>query len=175
MIRSETTSDYAAIDAIHTEAFGHDWEAALIRRLRRDGPFDPELSLVADEGSGPLGHTLFTPVTIEDTVHSIPAMVLAPLAVRADCRSGGLGTRLVQEGIRRCSERGCRILLVYGGPYYDRFGFTLARNHHIYRPDPVPGQHLRVLELIPGALDGVSGVIRYPGAFAPLLHCTSTP
>lgn len=173
MIRSECPADYAAIDKIHTLAFGHDWEALLIRRLRETRSFDPDFSLVADEGEGALGHVMFTHVTVEDTVNSVPAVVLAPLAVLENCRSGGIGTRLVTEGIRRCKERGDRIMLVYGGPYYDRFGFKPARDHHIFRPDPVPGQQLRVLELVPGALEGVSGVIRYPAAFGSLLNCTS--
>lgn len=172
MIRSERPGDYEAIARIHTLAFGHDWEAELIRRLRENGPFDPDFSLVSDEGEGALGHVMFTPVTIEDTVNSVPAVVLAPLAVLAEHRSGGHGTKLVTEGIRRCKERGDRIMVVYGGPYYDRFGFELARDHHIFRPDAIPGQQLRVLELVPGALEGVSGVIRYPRAFGPLLVCT---
>lgn len=172
MIRSERPGDHDAIARIHTLAFGHDWEADLIDRLRENGPFDPEFSLVADPGDGPVGHVMFTPVTIENTVNSVPAVVLAPLAVLEECRSGGFGTALVTEGIRRCRARGDRIMVVYGGPYYDRFGFELARDHHIFRPDPVPGQQLRVLELVPGALEGVSGVIRYPKAFAPLLNCT---
>ena len=172
MIRSETPADFAAIDRIHTLAFGHDWEALLIRRLRDTASFDPDFSLVADFGEGPVGHVMFTHVTVEDTVSSVPAVVLAPLAVLEEHRSGGFGTKLVTEGIKRCKERGDRIMLVYGGPYYDRFGFELARDHHIFRPDPVPGQQLRVLELVPGALEGVSGVIRYPAAFKPLLNCT---
>ena len=170
-IRSEQLSDAAAIRAIHTEAFGHGWEADLIDRARGWAGFDPAFSLVADDGEV-VGHVMFTPVTIEDTVRSVPAVVLAPLAVRADRRGAGVGRMLVEEGLRRCKARGDRIVAVYGGPYYDRFGFTLAREAHIYRPDPVPGQNLRVLALCEGALSGVSGVIRYPAIFAPLLHCT---
>lgn len=173
-ICSERPCDYEAIAEIHRAAFGHDWEAELIGRLRACAGFDPALSLVARAGEETVGHILFTPVTLEDTVHSVPAMVLAPLAVREDWRGRGAGSQLVGEGLRRCRAKGSRIVVVYGGPYYDRFGFTLARERHIYRPDPIPGQQLRVLALVPGALEGVSGVIRYPAAFAPLLHCTSS-
>ena len=74
-IRSEQLSDAAAIRAIHTEAFGHGWEADLIDRARGWAGFDPACSLVADDGEV-VGHVMFTPVTIEDTVRSVPAVVL---------------------------------------------------------------------------------------------------
>jgi predicted N-acetyltransferase YhbS len=57
-----------------------------------------------------------------------------------------------------------------GGKYYDKFGFTPAYKYHIYRPNPLKGQHYNVLELSAGALEGVCGVVKYPFAFKPTLN-----
>ena len=169
-VRSESPSDYEQISRIHSLAFGHDWEAKLIENLRNAPGFDPELSLVADLDGKAVGHICFSTVSIETPVSSTEAVILAPLAVLEEYRKSGAGTALVTEGIKRCRERGFRIMLVYGGPYYERFGFMTAHEQGIFRPNPMPGEVVRMLELVPGALDGVRGVIKYPKAFKPLVN-----
>jgi len=170
LVRSETPADYEAIDRVHNLAFGHDWESGMIRRIRSDASFRSELSLVVTEQDAVIGHVMFSHVTIESPVGSVPAAILAPLAVLEEHRRSGAGTALVTEGIRRCREKGYRIILVYGGPYYERFGFELAHEKGIFRPNPMLGEVVRVLALDPEALDGVKGVIKYPVAFRPLIE-----
>ncbi|MCQ2565468.1 MAG: N-acetyltransferase [Clostridia bacterium] len=170
VVRSEAPGDYEQISRIHSLAFGHDWEANLILDLRRDPSFDPDMSLVADLDGKAVGHICFSKITIETPVSSAEAVILAPLAILEEYRSLGAGSALVTEGIRRCKKRGFRIMLVYGGPYYERFGFRTAHEQGIFRPNPMPGEVVRMLELVPGALEGVRGVIKYPNAFKPLVN-----
>lgn len=170
VIRAEQPADYNAIDDIHNKAFGHSVESALIRRLRQRADYNKELSLVAEEGGTVLGHVLFTPVTVESPVKSTPAIILAPLAVLEQHRSKGVGAMLVRAGIEKARKAGYGIMLVYGHSYYTRFGFTLAHPKGIFRPNPMPGATVWVLELAQGGLDGAMGVIKYPKEFRPLIE-----
>ena len=169
-VRSENEKDHGQIRRIHALAFGHDWEADLIENLRKDPGFDPSRSLVADVDGTACGHVLFSDISIETPVSSVPAVILAPLAVLEEYRGCGFGTALVSAGIDLCRERGYRIMLVYGGPFYERFGFTTAHDKGIFRPNPMPGEVVRILELEQGASKGVMGVIKYPKAFRPLVN-----
>lgn len=170
IIRNEKEADYAAIKEIHDKAFGHDWESKLIENLRADGDFDGSMSFVAEENGKVIGHILFTRITIESPVSSVPAWILAPLAVLKEYRGNKAGTALVQAGIDLAKARGERIILVYGHRFYERFGFTLAHEKGIFRPNPVKGELVRILELEENAADGAMGVIRYPKAFRPLIE-----
>ena len=52
---------------------------------------------------------------------------LAPIAVRREVQTQGIGSRLIREGLRRCQELGYDYCVVLGNPeYYGRFGFETA-------------------------------------------------
>ena len=170
VIRSERPEDFETIDRIHDEAFGHDWESKLIRALRTEEGYDPSLSLVAELEGKVIGHVLFSRITVESPAGSHPALILAPLAVFKEHRSMKAGTMLVSEGIRIAKERGETIMLVYGHRFYERFGFTMAHEKGIFRPNPMKGEFVRLLELTEKAADGVMGVIKYPVSFKPLIE-----
>jgi len=171
IIRTERETDFDVIDRIHDSAFGHSVESALIRRLRASSGFVKDFSLVAECDGKVVGHVLFTHVTVESPVKSSPAVILAPLAVFSDYRGVGAGTALVAEGIRRTREAGYTLMLVYGHRFYEKkFGFTLAHEQGIFRPNPMPNAPVRMLPLTEGGADGVSGVIKYPKEFRPLIE-----
>lgn len=169
IIRNETVADYAAIKEIHDKAFGHDWESLLIENLRKEEGYDSTTSFVAEHDGKVIGHILFSRVTIESPVSSVPAWILAPLAVLKEYRGQKAGTALVQAGIDLAKERGEKIILVYGHRFYERFGFTLAHEKGIFRPNPVKGELVRILELEKDAANGAMGVIKYPKSFRPLI------
>jgi putative acetyltransferase len=165
-IRPETTEDYAAIHEVNLLAFGQEIESRLVEALRESPDFIPELSLVAIEGGQVVGHILFSPMVIETKDGAVPALTLAPLAVRPEFQNQGIGSQLVRRGIERCRTLGHRIVVVVGHPtYYPRFGFSPARARGLEAPFPVPDEAFMVLELAPGALDGVAGMIRFPPPF----------
>ncbi len=170
IIRQERPEDFETIDKIHDLAFGHDWESKLIRNLRTEEGYDPTLSLVAEHEGKVVGHILFSRITIESPVSSVPALILAPLAVFKEYRGIKAGTMLVSEGIRIAKERSEKMILVYGHRFYERFGFTMAHEKGIFRPNPIKGELVRLLELEDGAADGAMGVIKYPVSFRPLIE-----
>ena len=165
-IRPEAADDYAAIREVNLLAFGQENEPRLVENLHRLPEFIPELSLVAVEAGQVVGHILFSPVVIETKDGAVPALTLAPLAVRPEFQNQGIGSELVRDGLERCRSLGHRIVVVVGHPtYYPRFGFSPARARGLEAPFPVPDEAFLVLELAPGALDGIAGVVRYPPAF----------
>jgi putative acetyltransferase len=165
-IRPETPDDIPAIFEVNFQAFAHYDEANLVNTLRDAHVFNPELSLVAVCGDRIIGHIMFPPVTIESPKGSTPAVALAPLVVHPDYQCLGVGSALIEEGLNACRSFGHRIVIVIGHPaYYPRYGFHPARAHGIMAPFIVADDVFMVLDLVPGALDGIQGMVKYPKAF----------
>jgi putative acetyltransferase len=166
LIRPESPRDAAAIDAVNLLAFGQDAEGRLVHAVRASRGFIPELSLVAFDGEGIIGHILFSPVVIEGPAGITPALALAPMAVTPTRQRSGVGSTLVRYGLERACALGHRIVVVVGHPaYYPRFGFTPARARGLEAPFPVPDEAFMVLELASNALAGISGTVKYPPPF----------
>ena len=90
---------------------------------------------------------------------NVTAMALAPMAVLPDYQGQGIGSALVREGLEACRRAGHRIVVVLGhADYYPRFGFKPANGHGLRSPFPVPDEAFMAMALVPGGLDGISGV-----------------
>jgi len=163
-IREETPADHAPILEVNRQAFGGDAEANLVDRLQNSGAVVVSLVAAADEQI--VGHILFSDLTIE-TEHGItPAVSLAPMAVLPQFQGRGIGSALVRRGLELCRERGRSIVIVLGHPEYcPRFGFSTELAKPLHSPYSGAGAAWMALELVPGALDGVRGTVRYPEAF----------
>jgi len=166
-VRTETPGDHDAVRELNRRAFGQEDEAELVDRLREEGY--ARLSLVAVSDGRVVGHILFSDLPIQTRDGPVPALSLAPMAVLPEHQRRGIGSELVCEGLRRCQERGHRIVLVVGHPeFYPRFGFS----HELTRAidSPFSGQAaFMATELVPRALQGVRGRIQFPPPFEPLL------
>ena len=129
-IQNEQVEHIDQVRAILRAAFPSDAESKLVDLLRANRK--STISLVAVSGHAVLGHILFSPVSIttsSDTPPSADAMGigLAPVAVRPDVQSQGIGSRLIREGLRHCRQQGFDYCVVLGSPeYYQRFGFETA-------------------------------------------------
>ncbi len=168
-LRSEQPADCAAIAEVNREAFGQWNEAELVAALRQAEGFDPALSLVAVRESEVVGHILFSPIDIERDGGDVPAVALAPMAVRPAYQRRGVGSALVGTGLEVCRRVGHRIVVVLGhAEYYPRFGFTPACECGVRAPFEVPDEAFMVLSLVDGGLDDVAGVVRYPAPFSDL-------
>lgn len=165
-IRVERPNDRDAISAIHRRAFGGDDEAGIVEAIRQSSSFDAALSLVADRADLAVGHILFSGVRIRDGQTDTSALALAPLAVVPEVQRQGIGSQLIRAGLHACHDRGHKLVLVLGhAEYYARFGFVEAFGFGIRAPWAVPVDAFRVVELVPGALVGVRGVVEYPACF----------
>ncbi|MEX0675837.1 MAG: N-acetyltransferase [Pirellulales bacterium] len=161
-IRVENPDDGPAISRVNRLAFGRQDEARLAERLREGGW--ARISLVAQLDAQIVGHLLFSHLPIVTPAGTICALALAPLAVLPEHQSQGIGSELVGRGLDICRRQGHTIVIVLGHPhYYPRFGFSAE----LARPleSPYAGESFMALELIPGALEGVSGRVEYPPPF----------
>ena len=147
-------------------AFGQEDEPRLVDALRESDDFIPELSLVAVKEEKVVGHILFSPIAIETEIGYVRVLSLAPMAVLPEFQKQGIGSELARKGLRECERFGHEVVVVIGYPeYYPRFGFSSARAKGLEAPFEVPDEAFMVLEINEGALDGISGMIRYPPAF----------
>ena len=89
---------------------------------------------------------------------------MAPISVLPEHQRQGIGGRLIRYGLDLLRNRGEHIVIVLGHPgYYPRFGFSCEKARAL--ESPFPPDAFMAMELNPGALDGVSGRVRYPAAF----------
>ena len=165
IVRPETPDDFPAIREALTQAFPDEDVAGLTEMLRDQPGYTPDLALVALAEGEIVGHILFSPVHVETIAGDVPALMLGPLGVVPPWQSRGIGTRLVMEGIDACRRLGHRVLTVIGHPgYYPRFGFVRASAQGITMKYGELDEAKMVMELEPGALDGVHGPLRFPAA-----------
>ncbi|MBZ7922191.1 N-acetyltransferase [Ensifer adhaerens] len=139
-IRSERTKDIAAVRAITKAAFApmaysSQTEAEIIDALRVAGALTISLVAVADDDV--VGHVAFSAVTIDGEDKGWYA--LGPVSVRPDRQNGGIGGRLIREGLARLAKTGAKGCVLLGDPaYYKRFGFE---THTALRLEGVPAEY----------------------------------
>lgn len=161
-VREEQPADFDAVYAVNQAGFGRSDEADLVNSLRAEGVV--LVSLVGEIDGRIVGHILFSRMAIETEVESIAAVALAPLAVAPEYQGRGIGSELVRHGLRQLRNRGEAIVTVLGHEhYYPRFGFSPEKARLL--KSPFPPEAYMALELLPGALTGIHGQVRYPAAF----------
>jgi putative acetyltransferase len=164
-VRPERLADADAVRRVTRAAFGRADEADLVDRLRQRATL--YLALVAEDGGEVVGHTAFSAVALRPPHVRLAAFGLAPMSVRPDRQRGGVGSALVRAGLAACRDAGADAVFVLGHPaYYPRFGFRPAADHGVGNEYGAPPEAFMVLELTPGALDGVRGTAVYDPALA---------
>jgi putative acetyltransferase len=161
-VRAEKPEDLEAIRQVNIAAFGKDSEANLVERLRG---VSSTFSFVAVEFEQIIGHIFFSPVKIE-SADDLLVLGLAPVAVLPDNQRQGIGSLLIQHGLKECARLGFKAIVVLGSPkYYPRFGFTPAKDKGLGCEYPCPDEAFMVLELESGALAGCAGTVKYRSEF----------
>jgi putative acetyltransferase len=165
LIRGETVEDHGAIAQVNRAAFGGDEESRLVELLRTDALIIASL-VAAGETGQVVGHILFSPVTIVTATSERRVASLAPMAVAPAVQRRGIGSLLVESGVRACAQAGYDAVIVVGHPdYYPRFGFSPELVAGLLNPF-VAGKAFMGLELVRGALSDLGqGTVVYPRAF----------
>ncbi len=164
IIRREIPEDIDSIRYVNEQAFEQKEETELIDKLRNRDVVT--LSLVAVQDEQIVGHILFSPVTVESDCSSFEAISLAPMAVLPEYQCQGIGSQLVQVGLKECYQLGHEVVVVLGHPdYYPRFGFVLGRTKGIGCEFEVPDEAWMILELREGALAGRKGSVKFQPEF----------
>lgn len=169
ILRPELSNDFNDITILHNKAFGQAAEGRLVEVLRRNPHFIKGLSLVAVLNGKLVGHILFFPILIKGEGKVFRSLALAPMSVLPEYQGKGIGSALVNLGIEEASADGFDSVIVLGHrDYYPRFGFIPASRFGITPPFEVPDDVFFAMELYPGALQGVKGMVQYPPEFAGL-------
>ncbi|WP_412520195.1 GNAT family N-acetyltransferase [Staphylococcus simulans] len=168
-IRPEQPNNYIAVEQLVKAAFENvemsdQTEHHLVQRIRQSDAYIPELSLVAQINKGEIiGHVLLSKITIGS--HT-PSLALAPLSVAPEAQGKGIGTELVEAALEAAQEQGYHSVVVLGDPaYYQRFGFLLASDYHIYGPMQEMEPYLMIKPLKATILDETRGMVHYSKAF----------
>jgi hypothetical protein len=160
-IRAERASDVVAREALLDACFGDNRHARTCQRLRDGRAPAAGLALSAMREGRLVGTVRLWHVS----AGGIPALVLGPLAVAADCRALGVGAALMEQALSVARARGHGAVILLGdAPYYARFGFSAAKTTELSLPGPFERERLLGLELREGALDGAWGMIVPIGA-----------
>ena len=125
IIRNERPTDIQAITditiaAFQNHPFSHQTEHFIVHALRAANAL--AVSLVAEIDGNVAGHVAFSPVAMAD---GSPGWYgVGPISVAPEYQRQGIGTALMEEGLRRLENMGANGCLLVGDPhFYKRFGF----------------------------------------------------
>jgi predicted N-acetyltransferase YhbS len=156
-ILPETEADAVAIDRLHERTFGPGRYARSAYRIREGRGHLLDLSFTARIGTLLVGSLRLTPVCIGET----PALLLGPLTVEPPFRTRGVGSALITRALKEAQAKGHKLVVLVGDePFYAKTGFKRIPKGQVKMPGPVDPARLLVAELVPGAFDGVTGLIR---------------
>ncbi len=156
-ILPETPDDAVAIERLHERTFGPGRLAKSAYRLREDVDHLPDLSFTARIGTLLVGSVRLLPIKIGES----KALLLGPLTVEPPFRERGIGYALIERSLAAAKAKGHRLVVLVGDePYYGKSGFKPIPKGRAKMPGPVDPARLLVCELVAGAFDGVSGLIR---------------
>ncbi len=132
MIRPEAPDDAASIDAVIEAAFGQRDEADLVRALREDAGWLPDLSLVAVEEQLVVGHIALTRATVDGALDRSPSPPCPSVPTASGWESGrsSCARPCAAPGTVRSPWWSCSA----DPAYYGRFGFRPARDLGITGP-----------------------------------------
>lgn len=136
-IKQSQKADLQDVLAVERLAFGQDDEANLVNDLLKDPSAEPLISLLALQGSKPVGHILYTRAVLGGH-EKIKVFILAPLAVIPEFQKMGIGQRLMDAGDKLLNKLNADLVFVLGHPtYYPKNGFINDAEYHGF-PAPYP-------------------------------------
>lgn len=155
-IRPEVASEAPTIEKLHERAFGPGRFARTAFRLREGQPHEPTLSFTALVGTLVVGSIRLTRISIGGA----DGLLLGPVTVEPAFMGRGIGMALVRRSIEAAQAEGHRLVLLVGDePFYARAGFKRVPGGRLTLPGPVDPARVLILELEPGAFEGVTGPV----------------
>ena len=177
VIRREMPDDYRAVETLVRESFWNVYrpgccEHYVLHCLRDDPAFVRELDFVMEKDGRIIGQNMFMRAVIKaDDGRDVPIFTMGPICIVNDLKRQGYGKILLDYSLEKAAELGCGALCFEGNiGFYGKSGFTYAsefgiRYHDL--PEDADASFFLCRELIPGYLDGVTGVYGPPeGYFA---------
>ena len=174
-IRLEEKNDYSAVENLVRESFWNVYrpgcsEHYVIHVLRDDPAFVKELDFVMEQDGHLIGQNMFMNTVIDaDDGRVIPILTMGPICIIPERKRQGYGKKLLDFSLKKAAELGYGAVLFEGNiGFYGKSGFDYARNFGIrYHdlPEGADDSFFLCKELIPGCLDGITGVYQTPQGY----------
>ena len=174
-IRLEKPEDYREVENLVREAFWNVYrpgcsEHFVIHVLRDDPAFVKELDFVMEQDGRLIGQNMFMRTVIEaDDGRSIDVLTMGPIGITPALKRHGYGKKLLDCSLEKATAMGFGAVLFEGNiGFYGHSGFTYARAFGIrYHdlPEGADDSFFLCKELIPGYLNGITGVYQTPRGY----------
>ena len=171
-IRLEKPEDYREVENLVREAFWNVYrpgcsEHYVIHVLRDDPAFVKELDFVMEQNGVLIGQNMFMRTVIHaDDGRVIPVLTMGPIGITPALKRHGYGKKLLDCSLEKATAMGFGAVLFEGNiGFYGKCGFSYSRNFGIrYHdlPEGADDSFFLCKELIPGYLDGITGVYQTP-------------
>jgi putative acetyltransferase len=167
-IRPERAEDAAMVRALVTAAFGtNDDTADFVEAVRREA--EVCLAEVALAGGAIVGHAQWCAAWLTVDGRAVKGAYLTCLSVEPSLQKRGIGSRLARSGLGRLVEIGFEVASLLGDPdYYERFGFSPELGARIEAPHRSRGRGFQAIELVAGALEGMTVRGDFPAVISPV-------
>ncbi len=173
-IRNEQPADYRRVEEITRRAFWNLYvpgasEHFVVHTMRSHADYMPELSFVIEHEGEIVGSIHFTRAwVVTPAGDEVPIVHFGPVAITPELHRRGLGRALITHAIERAKSLGHRAIVLGGFTYhYHPYGFAGTKKWNITMPDGKFYTGIMALPLYDGALDGVTGTLKFSGALYP--------
>ena len=175
IIRLERKEEYREVENLVREAFWNVYrpgclEHYVLNQLRNDPDFVHELDFVLEKDGKIIGQNMFMHAKISaDDGSEVPIMTMGPICIAPEFQKLGYGKVLLDYSIEQAATLGCGALCFEGNiGFYGKSGFSYARNFGLrYHglPEDADASFFLCKELVPGYLDGITGVYAPPSGY----------
>ncbi|MBQ3372092.1 MAG: N-acetyltransferase [Oscillospiraceae bacterium] len=174
-IRLEKPEEHREVENLIRESFWNVYrpgcsEHFVIHVLRDDAAFVKELDFVMEKDGRLIGQNMFMKTIIEsDDGREIPVLTMGPIGITPELKRKGYGKALLDYSLEKATEMGFGAVLFEGNiDFYGKSGFDYAskfgiRYHDL--PEDADSSFFLCKELIPGYLDGITGVYQTPQSY----------
>ena len=174
-IRNERPEEYREVENLVRESFWNVYrpgcsEHYVLHVLRNDPAFIPELDFVMEKDGRIIGQNMFMKTVIDaGGGKSVPVLTMGPICIAPELKRQGYGKILLDFSLEKAAEFGYGAVLFEGNIlFYGKSGFTYSREFGIrYHdlPEGADDSFFLCRELIPGYLNGVTGIYRTPEGY----------
>ena len=174
-IRLERKEEYRETEELIRESFWNVYmpgcsEHYVMHVLRDDPAFIKELDFVMEQDGRLIGQNMFMRTVIEaDDGTIVPVLTMGPICIANDLKRKGYGKKLLDYSLEKAAEMGFGAVLFEGNiGFYGKSGFSYSsefgiRYHDL--PEDADSSFFLCRELIPGYLDGITGVYQTPKGY----------
>ena len=173
--RFEEPKDYRTVENLIRESFWNVYrpgcsEHYVIHVLRNDPAFVKELDFVMEQDGNLIGQNMFMKTVINaDDGHDVPVLTMGPICIAPELKRKGYGKAILDYSLEQAKALGYGAVLFEGNiGFYGKSGFDYARKFGIrYHdlPEGADDSFFLCRELIPGYLDGITGVYQTPKGY----------